>query len=50
MSWKYLGKHYKWKEDEQDVKEAKRIMKRIKSGKEKLYSKKQFNKKTGLKV
>lgn len=37
-------------EDEQDAKEADKIMAEIKSGKRKVYSEKEFEKRTGLKV
>ena len=37
-------------EDEEDLREAKRILSEIRSGKQKLYSQKEFEKKIGLKL
>lgn len=48
-----LEHHYKLLEqleDEEDVRDAKRIMHEIKTGKQKVYSAKEFEKKTGLKT
>lgn len=38
------------KEAREDVKDAKRILREIKSGKQKIYSRKEFEKKTGVKL
>ena len=37
-------------EDEQDAREAERVLKEIKQGKQKLYSRKEFEKLTGVKL